>query len=85
VSSSMILVRGLLMTGDYVTITSVNQIRHELENKSLTTLPIKLPDSTRPIGLTYRKDWEPTLTQSQFLDVVRKIHLDTSGLVTIDP
>jgi len=85
VSSSMILVRGLLMTGDYVTITSVNQIRHELENKLLVSLPINLPDSTRPIGLTYRKDWEPTPTQSQFLEVVRKIHLDPFGLVMIDP
>lgn len=84
VSSSLVLVRGMLLAGDYVTITSVNQIRFELENKSLIALPIELPDSTRPIGLTYRKDWEPTPTQNVFLDIVKKIHLDPLGLVTID-
>ncbi len=84
VSSSLVLVRGMLLAGDYVTITSVNQIRFELENKSLIALPIELPDSTRPIGLTYRKDWEPTPTQNIFMDIVKKIHLDPLGLVTID-
>jgi len=84
VSSSLVLVRGMLLAGDYVTITSVNQIQHELKNKSLIALPIDLPKSARPIGLTYRKDWEPTPTQNLFLDIVRKIHLDRSGLVTID-
>lgn len=83
-SSSLILIRGMLLAGDYVTITSVNQIRHELKNKSLVALPIDLPDSTRPIGLTYRRDWQPTPTQSLFMDIVRKIHLDPFGLVTID-
>ena len=84
VSSSLILVRGLLLAGDYVTITSVNQIRFELESKSLVALPIDLPNSTRPIGLTFRKDWQPTPTQKLFLNIIRKTHLDHSGLVTID-
>ncbi len=84
VSSSLILVRGMLLSGDYVTITSVNQIRFELANKSLVALPIELPKSTRPIGLTFRKDWQPTPTQNLYIDIIRKIHLDKSGLVTFD-
>jgi len=84
VSSSLVLVRGMLLAGDYVTITSVNQIRFELENKSLVALSIELPNSTRPIGLTFRKDWQPTPTQNLFLDIIRKIHLDRTGLVTFD-
>lgn len=84
ISSSLVLVRGMLLAGDYVTITSVNQIRFELENKSLVALPINLPESARPIGLTFRKDWQPTPTQSLYRDIIRKIHLDRSGLATFD-
>lgn len=84
VSSSLVLVRGMLLAGNYVTITSVNQIRFELENKSLIALPIELPDSTRPIGLTYRRDWAPTPTQNMFLDIVKNIYRDPFGFVTID-
>ena len=71
VSSSLVLVRGLLMTGDYVTIISLNQIRHEYEQGVLVPLPIELANSARPIGLTYRRDWRPTKTQQVFLGYLR--------------
>ncbi|MBL4767037.1 MAG: LysR family transcriptional regulator [Rhodobacteraceae bacterium] len=71
VSSSLILVRGMLLEGDYVTIISHHQVRHELENGTLVTLPIALPDSARAIGLTVRKGWKPTLTQEVFLNIVK--------------
>jgi LysR family transcriptional regulator, regulator for genes of the gallate degradation pathway len=71
VSSSLILVRGMLLEGDYVTIISHHQVRHEIENGTLATLPIPLPDSGRPIGLTVRTGWKPTPTQQVFLDIVR--------------
>lgn len=71
VSSSLILLRGLLTTGDFITIISTHQARHELEAGLLVTLPVSLPDSRRPIGLTTRKDWRPTATQQAFLNLVR--------------
>lgn len=71
VSSSLVLVRGLLLEGDYVTIISHHQVRHELENGTLVTLPIDLSDSARCIGLTMRKGWRPTQTQALFLDIVK--------------
>ena len=71
VSSSLVLVRGLLLEGDYVTIISHHQVRHEVENGTLVILPITLPDSARAIGLTVRKDWQPTQTQALFLDIVK--------------
>ncbi|MFT4959470.1 MAG: LysR family transcriptional regulator of gallate degradation [Paracoccaceae bacterium] len=71
VSSSLILVRGMLLEGDYVTIISHHQVRHELDNGTLVTLPIALPDSARAIGLTLRKSWKPTPTQEVFLDIVK--------------
>ncbi len=71
VSSSLILVRGLLLEGDYVTIISRHQVRHEIENGTLATLPIALPNSARPIGLTVRKGWKSTPTQEVFLSILK--------------
>ncbi len=71
VSSSLILVRGLLLEGDYVTIISHHQARHELEQGILVTLPVSLPNNLRPIGLTFRSGWQATPTQDRFLKILR--------------
>lgn len=73
VSSSLVLVRGLLLEGDYVTIISHHQARHDLQSGALATLPIPLPDSARPIGLTTRKGWQPTPTQAMFINSVKTV------------
>ncbi len=72
-SSSLVLVRGLLLEGDYITIISRHQVQHELQSGDLRTLPIHLPDNSRPIGITFRAGWHPTPTQSRFLDELRAI------------
>lgn len=71
VSSSLILVRGLLLEGEYITIISRHQVRHELDQGVLVALPIKLPGNSRPIGLTFRLGWRPTETQARFLEWLR--------------
>jgi DNA-binding transcriptional LysR family regulator len=71
VSSSLILVRGLLMEGDYITIISHHQVRHELDQGVLVALPIPLPGNSRPIGLTFRADWQATKTQARFLELLQ--------------
>lgn len=71
VASSMVLVRGLMMRGDYLTIMSRRQIEVELATGALVALPCPLPGSARPIGLTFRRGWQPTPTQARFLDLVR--------------
>ncbi|MCI2399217.1 LysR family transcriptional regulator [Aliiroseovarius subalbicans] len=71
VSSSMVMVRGLLMQGDYVTILSQHQTALEQAQGVMVALPITLPDSARPIGLTTRKGWTPTPTQARFLALIR--------------
>ena len=71
VSSSLVLVRGLMMRGDYVTVMSCNQFEMEEEQNLLTPLPIPLENSLRRIGLTYRADWQPTKTQIRFMDLIR--------------
>lgn len=76
VSSSLVLVRGLLAAGDYITIISLHQIRHELAAGDMVPLAIDIGASGRPIGLTFRADWRPTATQKRFLDLVRHAAAD---------
>ncbi len=71
VSSSLVLVRGLLARGDYVTLLSPRQAATEQAQGLLVPLDITLPDSSRPIGLTYRLGWTPTPTQAHFFDLIR--------------
>jgi LysR family transcriptional regulator of gallate degradation len=71
VASSLVIARGLMMRGNYVTILSRRQIEVELDRGILVLLPIDLGDSSRSIGLTYRAGWEPTPTQSRFLELLR--------------
>lgn len=80
VSSSQVMVRELLAEGDFVTIISPNQIRRELEDGRLATLPIALPGGRRPIGLTLRADWRPTPTQGALIDTIRRIAISETTM-----
>lgn len=71
VSSSLVLLRGLLSRGDYVSVASKRQIEVEEQSGALVQLPIELPDSGRAIGLTFRTGWTPTPIQRRFLDILR--------------
>ena len=71
VSSSLTLIRGLLTSGNYITIISTHQIGHELAQGLLTPLNVELKANSRPIGLTFRAEWRPTPAQSLFIDLVR--------------
>lgn len=71
VSSSLVLVRGLLARGNYVTIMSRHQCAVERALGLMVPLEVELPDSRRPIGLTFRVGWTPTPTQTRFLDLIR--------------
>lgn len=71
VSSSLVLVRGLMMRGDYITVMSRRQCAVEEQLGLLAALDIDLPDSTRPIGLTFRRGWVATASQRRLLDLIR--------------
>ncbi len=71
-SSSLVLVRGLLLNSDRLTLISRHQIRHEEDVGLLTHLDVDLGPTERPIGLTFRRDWRPTATQEMFIDCVRR-------------
>ncbi|WP_306734122.1 LysR family transcriptional regulator [Marimonas arenosa] len=71
VSSSLVLLRGLLAEGPYVSIISRHQIAVEERAGLITPLDIALTGDRRPIGLTTRAGWRPTETQDRFLDHLR--------------
>ncbi|MCA8907324.1 MAG: LysR family transcriptional regulator [Rhodospirillaceae bacterium] len=71
-SSSLVLIRGLLMESDHLTLISAHQIRQEERGGVLAPLPFDMSATSRPIGITHRRDWRPTATQRDFLDCVRQ-------------
>lgn len=79
VSSSQVLVRGLLMEGDYVTIISPNQVRQDLEDGRLVALPIRLQGGDRDIGITTREGWRPTRTQAALIDQIAHVAAAETG------
>jgi len=70
-TSSLVLIRGLLLESDRIALISAQQIRHEAQQGLLVVLPCDLTHTSRPIGLTLRRSWRPTATQAQFLDLLR--------------
>ena len=71
-SSSLVLIRGLLAGSDRLTLISANQFRIEIEQGLADRLAVALDKPSRPIGLTTRRDWQPTATQALFIDLLRK-------------
>jgi LysR family transcriptional regulator, regulator for genes of the gallate degradation pathway len=70
-SSSSVLIRGLLLESDRLAIMSAHQLRYEIQAGEVAVLPIPMPDSARPIGVTVRAGWRPTATQEAFLRHLR--------------
>lgn len=70
-ASSLVLIRGLLADSDRITIISGHQILHEIQSGLLAILPFPLAGSDRRIGLTLRRGWRPTETQSLLLESLR--------------
>ncbi len=54
------MVRGLLRHSDMLAAVSASQMRFEIDNGLLTVLPVRLPDTTRRIGLTFREGSLPS-------------------------
>ncbi len=77
-SSSLVLIRGLLLGSDRLTVISSHQVLYEKQFGHLVSLPLDLSHTCRPIGLSIRKDWEPTRMQEAFINILRK-HARTYG------
>jgi LysR family transcriptional regulator of gallate degradation len=55
-TSDLAILRGLLLHGDMVTAISTQQLHYEIAAGMLTALDIEIPDSTRAIGITQRRE-----------------------------
>jgi DNA-binding transcriptional LysR family regulator len=75
-SSSIVLICGLLLESDRLTLISRHQVLREQAQGLLTTLPYDMSRTRRPIGLTTRRNWRPTATQSRFRELVREAARD---------
>jgi DNA-binding transcriptional LysR family regulator len=70
-ASSLVLIRGLILGSDALTLISAHQIRHEQQSGLMVPVDVDTSGTSRPIGVTLRRDWQPTATQRKFLDDLR--------------
>ncbi|MCB1760196.1 MAG: LysR family transcriptional regulator [Gammaproteobacteria bacterium] len=71
-SGSLILIRGLLLESDRLTLISAHQVLHEQQMELLAPLHMDLHHTRRPIGIAMRGNWQPTATQEAFLRCLRQ-------------
>lgn len=72
-TSSVIMLREILRGSDHLGGVSRMQAETESEAQALVILPVEVPGSLRPIGITTRAGWEPTGAQSALLDILRAL------------
>mgnify|MGYP001114355371 CR=1 FL=1 len=70
--NSLIAARALLLEGDFLMLSSVHQIHYELRAGMLVALPHPQGRVVRAIGLTMRRNWQPTRAQVRLLDLIRE-------------
>ena len=69
--NSLIAARALLLRSDRAMLLSAQQAHHELAAGELVALPHPAGRVVRAIGLTRRRDWQPTAAQAELLDILR--------------
>jgi len=72
-SSSLVLIRGLMQGSDRLTLISTQQVREEERLGLIKRLSFQLSDTERPIGMTTRRDWQPTRAQAELMESLRAI------------
>jgi LysR family transcriptional regulator, regulator for genes of the gallate degradation pathway len=69
---SVMVLRAMLMSGDFLTLLSPEQIGMELRTGMLALVGPSLEDHVRTIGMTSRAGWRPTSTQQKFITMLRE-------------
>ncbi|MEE7548607.1 LysR family transcriptional regulator, partial [Xanthomonas sp. Kuri4-1] len=70
---SVLVIRGLLLEDDWLTLMSRDQFLFERRAGLLCEIGVAGPGVRRRIGLTTRADWHPTRLQSAFLSTFREV------------
>jgi LysR family transcriptional regulator of gallate degradation len=71
--NSLIAARTLLLRSDRAMLLSAQQAQHELAAGELVALPHPAGRVVRAIGLTLRRDWQPTAAQAELLQILREV------------
>ncbi|MBE3638537.1 LysR family transcriptional regulator [Mangrovicoccus algicola] len=71
-AGSILLMRELLLRGDFLGCISAHQAAAEISRGLLDRLDIEENLPGRPIGLTFREGWIPTAAQAEMLDLLRQ-------------
>ena len=71
--SSLISTRAFLLESDRAALLSKRQVETDVDKGILAVSPSALAGTDRNIGYTVRKDWKPTLLQTRFIELLRKI------------
>lgn len=79
-TSSLSMVRGLLLTSNRVALLSKHQIYYDKISGLLDVLPVEMDDTYRPIGITMRRYTKPSPAARQFLNYLRKVADDVGDL-----
>jgi len=70
--NSLIAARAFLLEGDYLMLSSEQQIYYELRAGLLVALPHPRGRVMRSIGLTMRRNWQPTRAQDRLIELLRE-------------
>ncbi len=70
--NSMAAARAFLLESDRIMLLSAHQIHYEMLAGLLVALPHPSGNVVRPIGLTLRRNWQPTPTQRTLLEILRR-------------
>jgi LysR family transcriptional regulator of gallate degradation len=73
-ANTVVMVRGLLMESDRVSVLSRRQIYYEEREGLLTVLPIKLKGAQLPIGYMTRADAQSTVGLAALLKQLREVN-----------
>ncbi len=65
---SVMVLRGLLCRGDFLTLLSPEQVALEVENGVLAQIGPPLAENMRTIGVSTRADWRPSPAQRRFVE-----------------
>lgn len=74
---SVMVIRGLVMQSDLLTLLSPDQIAMEIETRMLVRIAADLPSRVRTIGISTRSGWRPTRAQQRLVDLLHRASKET--------
>lgn len=74
---SVMVIRGLVMQSDLLTLLSPDQIAMEIQTHMLVRIAADLPSRVRTIGISTRSGWRPTRAQQQLVDLLHRASIET--------